>query len=166
MAIIRRGQPQEATLSEWSPIVSRLRELVGWDPFAEIAEMAPWAGGRMSEFQPRFEIKETKDAYVFKADLPGVEDKDVEVSLTGNRLTVSGRRQSEERRDDERYFAYECSYGSFTRSFTLPEGVDGERVDAEMKNGVLKLVVPKLPETQPRKIALGGKQGDKAKAKA
>ena len=73
-----------------------------------------------------------------------------------------------ERKEDERVFAYECSYGSFTRSFTLPEGIDADHVDADLRDGVMTIRVPKLPETQPRKIALraGEKPGDKTKAKA
>lgn len=161
--ITRRGQRNERP-SEWSPL-ARMRELFGWDPFAE---MAPFGGEALTELQPRFDVKETANAYVFRADLPGVEEKDVDISLTGNRLTISGTRQCEEKRDDERYFAYECAYGSFTRSFTLPEGIDAEHVDADMNKGVLTLTVPKRPETQPRKIALGGgrAQQDKTKAKA
>jgi HSP20 family protein len=165
--IIRRGQRQPQVGGELSPLVSRMRELFGWDPFAE---MAPYAGEALAEFQPRFDVKETDNAYVFKADLPGVDEKDLDISLTGNRLTISGKREHEEKRDDERYFAYECSYGSFTRSFTLPEGIDADHVEADMKNGVLMLTVPKRPETQPKKISVGGgankPQQDQNKAKA
>ncbi|MFN7135345.1 MAG: Hsp20/alpha crystallin family protein, partial [Myxococcales bacterium] len=107
-------------------------------------------------FVPRFEVKETKDGYVFKADLPGVDEKDVDVSLTGNRLTISGRREAEERKEGETYFAYERSFGSFSRTFTLPEGVDTEHVDAELKNGVLTIQLGKRAEMKPRKIALKG----------
>ncbi len=165
--ITRRGQRQQQLANEWRPL-ARMRELLGWDPFAE---MEPFAGGEaLTELHPRFDVKETDGAYIFKADLPGVDEKDLEISLGGNRLTISGKREQEERRDDERYFAYECSYGSFTRSFTLPDGIDADHVDADMKNGVLTVTVPKRPETQPRKIALGGgaarPQQDKSKAKA
>ncbi|HEX9103070.1 MAG TPA: Hsp20/alpha crystallin family protein [Polyangia bacterium] len=166
--IMRRGQRQDRLANEWSPIGARMRELFGWDPFAE---MAPSGGEALAEFQPRFDVKETERAYVFRADLPGVAEADIDISLTGNRLTISGRREQEERRDDERWFAYECCYGSFTRAFTLPEGIDAEHVEAKLDSGVLTLTVPKRPETQPRKIALGGgagraQQPDKTKAKA
>jgi HSP20 family protein len=137
----------------------RMRELFDWDPFAE---MMPYHGAAVAEFEPRFEVKETKDSYVFRADLPGVDEKDLDIGLTGNRLTISGTRRCEERKEDERFYAYECSYGSFTRSFTLPDGIDGDHVSADLKDGVLKLVVPKRPETQPRKITLGDKNKVKA----
>jgi HSP20 family protein len=159
--ITRRGEPQQQ-LREWDPL-RRMRDLFDWDPFAE---MMPYQASAMVEFQPRFEVKETKDSYVFRADLPGVEEKDLDIALTGNRLTISGSRRCEERKEDERFYAYECAYGSFTRSFTLPEGIDVENVNADLKEGVLHLVVPKRPETQPRKIALKGMASDKGKAKA
>jgi HSP20 family protein len=142
-----------------------MRELLQWDPFGE---MTPYTGGTATEevegFHPKFEVKETKDGYVFKADLPGVKDEDVDITLSGNRLIVSGKRVNEERNENERFYAYEVSYGSFSRSFTLPEGIDGDNMHAELKNGELKLLVPKKPESQPKKISLkpGGTSQKKA----
>ena len=112
-------------------------------------------------------MKETKDAYLFKADLPGVKDEDLDISLTGNRLTVSGHREEEKRDEGDRYYAFERSYGTFSRSFTLPEGVDTEHANAELKDGVLTISLSKRPEVKPKKIevakATSGK-GEKAKA--
>ncbi len=159
--ITRRGERPSGTQA-WDPL-RRMRELFEWDPFAE---MLPERGAAANEFIPSFEVKETRDGYVFKADLPGVRDEDLDISLTGNRLTISGMRQSEERREGERFYAYECGYGAFSRSFTLPEGADLEHAGADLKNGVLTVNVPRKPETQPRKIQLGGAAGDKGKAKA
>ena len=97
-----------------------------------------------------------------------MKEEDVHVSLTGNRLTVSGHREQEHREEGDRYYASELSYGSFSRAFTLPDGCDPEHVRAEMKNGVLRIVVPKRPEVQPRKISVAKEQapssGEKAKA--
>jgi HSP20 family protein len=78
-------------------------------------------------------------------------------------LTVSGKREEEKREEGERFYAYERRHGSFTRSFTLPEGVDVEHINAELKEGVLSLTVPKRPEVQPKRIQLGG---GKVKGKA
>jgi HSP20 family protein len=141
-----------------------LREMLRWDPFAEMEPVLP---GRA--FTPAFEVKETKDSYVFKADMPGMKEDQIDISVTGNRLTMSGERSEEERKEDENYFAYERSYGSFSRSFTLPEGADLEHVQAEMKEGVLTIRVPKKPESQPRKISVQAEKpaaGTGAKAKA
>jgi len=129
-----------------------------WDPFRIMLEMFD-QGAREARhveqlFSPSFEVFERKDGYVFKADLPGVKQEDLDITLNANRLTVSGKREAEERKEGERFYAYERSFGSFTRSFTLPEGVDAEHVAAELKNGVLTLVVPKKPEVQPKKISI------------
>ena len=153
--IIRRNvetQP-ERLRGEWEPF-RLMRELVGWDPFAE---MMPSYGQELAGFIPRFEVKENQEAYLFKADLPGVDEKDLEITLTGNRLTVIGKREAEERKENETWYAYERSYGTFSRSFTLPEGADFDHADADLKSGVLTISVPKKPEHQPRKISLGQK---------
>jgi HSP20 family protein len=103
---------------------------------------------------PSFEIKETKEAYVFKADVPGIKESDLDVTLTGNRLTVSGKREAEKQEHTDTYYVYERSYGDFARSFTLPEGVDASSVNAELNQGVLTLSIKKTPEAQPKKIAV------------
>ena len=147
------GTQPERLPREWEPF-RLMRELVGWDPFAE---MMPAYGQELTGFVPRFEVKETKDAYLFKADLPGIDEKDLEITLTGNRLTVGGKREAEERKENETWYAYERSYGTFSRSFTLPDGADVEHAVADLKSGVLAITVPKKPEHQPRKISLGEK---------
>lgn len=149
---------------EWDPF-QRMQEMMGWDPF-EL--MSQWLGGRegMTTFVPTFEVKETKNAFIFKADLPGVEEKDVEVTVTGDRIVVSGKRELEKREESDRFYAYERSYGSFSRAFTLPEGVDSDNVQAELKNGVLTLVLSKRPEVQPRRIKLGSGTEKKDQIKA
>jgi len=128
-----------------------VRDLIR-DPFRELEAFGRGFGER--SFVPDVELKETKDAYLFKADLPGVQDKDLDISIVGNRIQLSGKREEEKTQDDDegRYYAYERSYGTFTRSFTLPEGADAEQVAAELKDGVLQLRVPKRPEVQPRRI--------------
>ena len=109
-----------------------------------------------TEFFPTFDVKETKDSYVFKGDLPGIKEDDIEVALTGSRLTLSGTRVDEKREEGDQYYAHERSYGTFMRTFTLPDDIDADGVKAEFKDGVLKIVVPKKPEAQPKKISLKG----------
>ncbi len=121
------------------------RELFSWDPFS---------GRGPSAFAPAFEVKETNDSFVVKADLPGVEEKDLDVALHNGVLTISGSRASEERKEGESYALYERQYGSFTRSFALPEIADGERIEAKLENGVLALNIPKKAEAKPRKISV------------
>ncbi len=159
--IIRRTTPELAHLSHLDPL-QIMRDLTGWDPFREMTTFTPFVSRPLVPYAPQFEIKETKDAFIFKADLPGVEEKNIDVSLTGNRLTVSGLREEEDRREAENFFADERVFGSFTRAFTLPDGVDGEQVSADLKDGVLTLHIAKKPEHQPKKISI--KVADKAKA--
>ena len=156
---VRRQGGRELQRRAWDPF-QQMQELMGLDPFEQVQR---WLGGQQgpSSFVPAFEVKETKDAYVFKADLPGIEEKDLDITLHGDRLTVSGKRESERSEESDRFYAYERSYGTFSRSFTLPEGVDAEHVAADMKSGVLTLRLPKRPEVQPKRIALGGEVGEK-----
>jgi HSP20 family protein len=113
-------------------------------PFVEV--------DRGLRFSPDFEVKENKEGFSFKADMPGIKEPDLEITLTGNRLTISGKRESEKEDKGETYYVSERSYGTFSRSFTLPEGVDAAHLQAELKDGVLMIALPKLPEMQPRKI--------------
>jgi HSP20 family protein len=129
------------------------RDFMRWDPFREIAPIHH-ATDRLTQFDAAFEVKETKDSYLFKADVPGIKDSDITINLTGNRLTVSGKRDEEKRQENETFFSYERSYGSFTRAFTLPEGVDAEKVSANLKEGVLSIAVPKTPEAQPKRVPI------------
>lgn len=105
-------------------------------------------------FAPAFEVKETPDAYIVKADVPGIAEGDLEIAVHNNVLTVSGSRTAEERKDGEAYSLYERQFGSFTRSFQLPELADGEKIEAKLVNGVLALTIAKKAEAKPRKIAL------------
>jgi HSP20 family protein len=140
-----------STESTWDPWRT-MRTLLAWDPFRE---MSPFAiDERPVAFAPAFDVKETKDAYLFKADLPGIQERDLEVTMTGNRLNVSGKREEEKEEKQARYYSYERSYGSFTRSFTLPEGADVDNLRASLEQGVLTVTVPKKPEVQPKKIAV------------
>ena len=122
------------------------RDLLSWDPF--------FGGRQNSAFVPAFEVKETSDAFLVKADVPGVADKDLDIAVHNNVLTVSGTRHSEERKEGEAYALYERQYGSFSRSFALPDTADGERVEASMAAGVLHLTIFKKSEAKPRKIEL------------
>ncbi|HET6440120.1 MAG TPA: Hsp20/alpha crystallin family protein [Anaeromyxobacter sp.] len=158
--LIRRNNPGAAMSRLLDPF-EMMRDLMRWDPFAELG-----TGRSELAFAPSFEVKETKDAYLFKADLPGIKEDDLDISLTANRLTVSGKREEEKREEEDRFYAYERSYGSFSRSFTLPEGVDVEHAEAGLSSGVLTVNVPKKPEVKPKKIEVKklGPKGEKAQA--
>lgn len=125
---------------------SMARELLAWDPF--------FSGRPASAFSPAFEVKETSEAFIVKADLPGVAEEDLDIAVHNNVLTISGSRSSEERKEGESYALYERQFGSFSRAFSLPDMADGERVEAKLEHGVLTLSIAKKAEAKPRKIAL------------
>jgi HSP20 family protein len=156
ITVRRDNEPKMlAPLPMWEPRFEpfrMMRELMGWDPFREMTAFPLTAS---TSFVPAFEVKETRDGYAFKADVPGVREQDVEITLTGNRLTISGKRESDKVEQTDTYYAAERNYGSFFRSFTLPEGIDTNSVHAEMRDGVLNLSVRKMPEALPKHIAIG-----------
>jgi HSP20 family protein len=140
----------------WDPF-DTMRRLMAWDRLRTMNDWpaSSWLGGAAASFAPAFELRESPEAYVLEADLPGVAERDLQVELIGSRLTIRGTREHEERREQESYHTYERSYGSFARSFTLPEGTDLERIDAELANGILRVRIPKRADAQPRKIKVG-----------
>jgi len=131
-----------------------------WDPLRTLgawmsAEHSPGnesAADSEIAFTPRFDVKEGKGEYVLSADLPGVKPEAVAIALDRNLLKISGRREASRKEETDKTYFSEVSYGSFSRQFTLPEGADGGQVHATLRDGVLTVVVPKKPESQPRTI--------------
>lgn len=150
MTILRTREPQvlPATAATLEPF-RLMRDFLRWDPLRDL-DLATPSGA----FMPSFDVKEGPDSYQFKADLPGILEAELDISLEGTRLTVSGKREPEIIKDAERLHLSERSHGSFSRTFTLPEDVDTEKVVAELRNGVLTLLVPKRPEVRPKKISV------------
>ena len=143
---------QTAALAPTDPFQRMMRDMLRWDPFREMAPR--WIVPEATTFSPAFEVKETKDGFLFKADVPGVSEKDVEIKLHGNRLTISGKREADREEKSDAYYTYERSYGSFLRAFTLPDGFDGDHVRAELKEGVLTVAIPKAAGAQAKTIAI------------
>jgi len=163
MNLIRRDKrdvPATRRAQEWNPF-RVMDELLRWEPYGALERTG---GGAGVDFLPSFDVKETKDAYVVEADLPGVKEENVEISLTGNVLQITGRREQETRDEGDQWYVVERNYGQFARSFSLPEGADAENVKADMRNGVLKINIPKRPEVQPRRISLTGSGAPKVKS--
>jgi HSP20 family protein len=155
--LIRRGAPSELMPGRFDP-AQMVRDLMRFDPFQAMARMAPALEQQLARFVPDFEVKETPEGYVFKADLPGVSLDDLDITVSGNRLLVSGRREAEARDEKDTYYAYERAYGEFSRAFTLPDDADVDSVRAELTNGVLTLNIPKRPEQQPKKVNVSSSQ--------
>lgn len=150
-----RGAPARHAL--WGPFGSRggawaLDPLLrGW------ARPAETAGRLRVEFSPSFDIIEREDSFVLVADLPGVSERDLDVSAAGNQLTVSGSRRGGEPGEGEHYYLSERLRGEFTRSFALPQEAAMESAEASLENGELTITIPKRSEAQPRRIPIGGR---------
>ncbi|TLY21691.1 MAG: Hsp20/alpha crystallin family protein [Nitrospirae bacterium] len=140
-----------------------------WDPFRELDELqnrlsslfgrAPLRRNgdkdeaiTVAEWAPLVDIVEDDNEYLIKAELPEVKKEDVKVTVQDDVLTISGERTFEKEEKGRKYHRMERAYGSFARSFTLPEDADGEKVAAEFKNGVLKVHLPKSEKAKPKSI--------------
>jgi HSP20 family protein len=143
--------------------------IVRWEPFRDLVSthrdfdrlfreaFTPFFGeGDLSTrtWAPPVDIYETENDIVLKAELPGVDPKDVEVRVEDNTLYLKGERKFEKEVKDENYHRVERAYGSFARSFTLPNSIDSENVKADYKDGLLTLTMPKREEAKPRKIKI------------
>ena len=120
-----------------------------------------------TSFAPPVDIYEDEHSYTLKLEVPGIEEKDIDVKLENSTLTVSGERKFEKEEKEENYRRVERRYGSFARSFTLPQTIDSETVTAEYDKGLLKIRLAKKAEAKPKQIKISvGKQLDAAKGKA
>ena len=135
------------------PYVRRNNSLSAFDPFRELDELERAFFGNSNESKLAAfstDIKDKGDHYELEADLPGVEKDDIKIDLTDNVLTISAERHSEYEENDKKHNYVRCerSYGSYQRSFDTT-GIDTDHIEAEFKNGVLKLELPKIKETKP-----------------
>jgi HSP20 family protein len=108
-----------------------------------------------AQWVPRVDIKEEAGRFVIYADLPGIDPQDIEVQMDKGILSIKGERKSESTTETERFSRVERRYGSFHRRFALPDSADPDGVTADGRNGVLEIVIPKRPETTPRRIQVG-----------
>ena len=108
----------------------------------------------VANWVPAVDIVEEKDRFVLRADVPGVEAADIDVSMDAGVLTVSGVRHAEQRSEEDGIKRFERSTGRFLRRFTLPETADAEGITANSKNGILEVSIPKQPEIQARRITV------------
>lgn len=133
--------------------------LVRWDPFEEMNRLQDhFLGGRglaKQAFQVAVDIREEEDAFYVDAEVPGLSADDIKVDVEKNVLTLSGERRVEKEETKDKYRRVERQYGSFTRSFSLPETVDTEGISADLKNGVLELRLPKKEAPKPKSISVG-----------
>jgi len=143
-------------LMEWRPFreVTRLRREMDhlWDDY--------FGSGRRglqplsATFAPAVDVKESADQVVVKAEVPGMDAKDINISITGKVLTIKGEKKSEREEKEENYHLVERSYGSFSRSLKLPAAVDLDKIEAKYDKGVLTVTCPKKEEVKPKAIEI------------
>ena len=107
-----------------------------------------------SKWNPSVDIYEKENAIVLKAELPGIDENDIELKIEDSTLTLKGDRKFEKETKEENYHRIERSYGSFYRSFTLPRNIDQDKIKAESENGILKVTLPKKAELKPKKVKI------------
>jgi len=150
MALIRY-EPY-SLLDQLQKEVSRLSP---WDPSARegVSDDSDIA---VSHWRPAVDIKEEQDRYIIRADLPGVEAKDIEITMENGVLTPKGERASDKTEEREGYRRIERVRGTFYRRFSLPDTADADKIEARSKDGVLEIVLPKHEKVQPRRISVNG----------
>lgn len=133
------------SLTHFDPLANlRLFEDAFTRMLSEPQDNRPWS--------PAVDIYETENELVLKADLPDVDQKDIDVRVENQTLTIAGERKFEKKESDKGYHRIERSYGSFVRSFAVPNSFDTEAIGAEYKNGVLSVTLPKKETAKPRQI--------------
>ncbi len=149
-----------------------------WRPFQELEEMERrfdeifgrallprvWRRLPVEEkgWAPPIEMFEKEDRFVVKAELPGMREEEVDVSVVGDTLNIKGERKAESEVKEEDYYCCERSYGSFFRSIALPTNVDAEKIAASFEDGVLEINLPKAAEVKPKKITISAKKREKS----
>jgi HSP20 family protein len=147
--------------------------LVRWEPFRELAalqnEMGRWmsqvagvgglaGNGQSSTWMPAVDVWETDKELVLSFDLPGIPEDKIAVELEDNILTVTGERERTQEHSNDRFYRFERRHGSFSRSVTLPTGVSEDSIQADYKDGVLEVRVPKPEEQKPKRIQIGSQE--------
>lgn len=123
-----------------------------WDSFLEGRPMR--RGEDSGEWLPSLDVSETKNDLVIKAELPGMDPSDIDISLNNGFLLIRGEKKQEKEEKDENYHLLERSYGSFTRSVRLPREVQSDKITASFKNGVLRITLPKAEEAKKKEIKI------------
>ena len=143
--------------------------IVRWDPVRELDSLQSdmnrlfdgffsgrlGNGGSTRRWIPAMDLVETDDHLVLRADLPGMDEDDLEIEVKDGALTISGERKAEHEEKTEGFYRVERAFGSFSRSLSLPDGIDAEKVSANFDRGVLEVKIPKPERTKPHRVQIG-----------
>ena len=143
-------------LTTWKPFneLERMRGEMDrlWDSFFETGAARRKAG--KETWSPSLDVSETKSDLIVKTELPGIDPKDIDISLSEGILTIKGEKKQEKEEKESDYHVVERSYGSFTRMVRLPKDVKSDKISASYKNGILKITLPKTEETKKKEIKI------------
>jgi HSP20 family protein len=141
-------------VTPWRPFreLSNLRREMDdfWGNLAGERELLPMRG----EWMPAVDVSETKDSLVVKAEIPGMEPKDIDISLSGDLLVIKGEKKQKTEEKKENFHRIETRYGAFSRTIRVPVSVDPEKIEASYDNGVLKITLPKKEEVKAKQIEI------------
>jgi HSP20 family protein len=146
-----------SSITRWDPLsdASAMRNAMDRIFEQSVGRLPAFRGGEDLGMSPLgMDVYETNDCYVVKAAVPGVDPKDVDISVDDDVLTISGEFEQKDESNNENYIRREMRYGSFQRSLRLPPTVDADKADAQFENGVLKLTLPKKPEARARSLKI------------
>ena len=126
-------------------------------------DLLPWRSFWMPSdgergWTPALDIFEKNDRFIVKAELPGMKEDDIDVSVVGDTLTIKGEKKSEEEINEEDFYHLERTYGSFMRSISLPSNVNADKIEAKYEDGVLEVDLPKIAEVKPKKVKVAAKK--------
>jgi HSP20 family protein len=143
-------------INPWRPF----RDLEEWDRrFDDLLGRPLWRlPVEEKGWMPAVDVFEKKDSFIVKAELPGMKDEDIDVSVVGDTLSIKGEKKTETEVKDEDYYRCERSYGSFYRSIPLPSNVDANKIEASFEDGVLEVTLPKSAKVKPKKISVSAKK--------
>jgi HSP20 family protein len=143
-------------ISPWKPFreLERMRREMDrlWDSFFEGRPSRK--AEEVGEWLPTLDVSETKNDLVVKAEIPGIDPKDIDISLANEILTIKGEKKQEKEEKEENYHLTERSYGSFTRTIRLPREIQSDKISASYKNGILKVTLPKSEEAKKKEIKI------------
>ena len=152
MPILTRWEPFKGHLDRWKELEDMEKRLSTYLARPTVRAEAGKEAMTVAEWSPLVDITEDEKEYLIKADLPEVKKEDVKLTVQDDVMSISGERKYEKEEKGKKYHRVERAYGSFMRSFTLPEDADGSKVSAEYKDGVLKVHLPKSEKAKPKSI--------------
>ncbi len=160
--VMERWRPRWG-IAPWRPS----RGLEEWDRRLEDFFRRPmwWLTDGEKDLMPAMDVFEKDDRFVVKAELPGMKEKDIDISVVGDTLTIKGEKKMESEVKEEDYYRCERSYGSFYRSIPLPSTVDASKIEASYEDGILEVTLPKTAGVKPKKVTVSAKKKTSKSAK-